>query len=118
MRQERFAAELRRLIDEVAGIEIGADEGATTFLELGLDSLALTQVALQVQKVFSVKVTFRQLMETYATLDVLAEHMEKTTPPDALPSPQPGAAAAAPPTIVAAGPAAAPLAVGALPALP
>jgi glutamate-1-semialdehyde aminotransferase len=99
-RRARFTAALRALIDDVAGVEIGAGEGGATFLELGLDSLALTQVATQIQKTFSVKVTFRQLMETTPTLDILAEHMDKTTPPDALPA-GPPASPAAPPVVVA-----------------
>ncbi len=62
------------------------------FVELGLDSLALTQVATQMQKTFGVKVTFRQLMESYSSLDSLARHLDASMPPDAVPP----AAAAAP----------------------
>ncbi|HVR63149.1 MAG TPA: acyl carrier protein, partial [Polyangia bacterium] len=101
-RRARISSELRRLIDDVSGVEVSDQDGATSFLELGLDSLALTQVALQIQKTFSVKVTFRQLMETYSTLDILAEHMDKTSPPEALPAPQ---ATPAPAAAVAAAPA-------------
>ena len=39
------------------------------FVELGLDSLTLTQVALQLKKAFGVKVTFRQLMENARSLE-------------------------------------------------
>jgi glutamate-1-semialdehyde aminotransferase/acyl carrier protein len=111
-RRARFVVALRKLIDDVAGVEIGDEENAVTFLELGLDSLALTQVALQIQKAFSVKVTFRQLMETYPSLEILAEHMDKTTPPEAVPATPPASPAAAPPptTVVVSGAATSPLA--------
>jgi glutamate-1-semialdehyde aminotransferase/acyl carrier protein len=118
-RAARFSTELRRLIDDVAGVEIGADEAGTTFLELGLDSLALTQVATQIQKAFSVKVTFRQLMETYPTLDILAEHMDKTTPPDALPAAPPATPAPPPqPAVVVSGAVSPPLAALPMPIAP
>jgi glutamate-1-semialdehyde aminotransferase/acyl carrier protein len=114
-RRARFAVEICKLIDEVAGLEVAPEDGAATFLELGLDSLALTQVATQIQKTFSVKVTFRQLMETYSTLDILAEHMDKTTPPDALPTPSASPSAPAP-AVVVSGAASPPLAALPFPA--
>jgi glutamate-1-semialdehyde aminotransferase/acyl carrier protein len=102
-RLENLKAELCRVFDEVCGVDLAEEDPATTFLDLGLDSLALTQVALQLQKTFSIKVTFRQLIETYSSLQGLAEHMDKTLPASAAPA-APAAAPAAPAApIVAAG---------------
>ena len=41
---------LRELFEEVSGIDVGDADPAAPFVELGLDSLTLTQVALQVKK--------------------------------------------------------------------
>src|SRR5690606_6673188 len=64
-----------------------ADTGAN-FIELGLDSLMLTQVALQLQKSLGSKVGFRQLMGECSSLDRLAARLDVELPPDAAPAPQ------------------------------
>jgi amino acid adenylation domain-containing protein len=78
-----LSAQLREVFEETSGIEIGPADGAVSFLELGLDSLFLTQVALALQKKFNVKVTFRQLVEELPTLDALAAFMNDKLPPEA-----------------------------------
>jgi glutamate-1-semialdehyde aminotransferase/malonyl CoA-acyl carrier protein transacylase len=83
-RRESLVPRLARLLEDVSGIEAG-DESAT-FVELGFDSLALTQVAQQLQKEFGVKVTFRQLMEAFPSLGELAAHLDQQLPPDAAPA--------------------------------
>ncbi|MCP6756999.1 acyl carrier protein, partial [Klebsiella pneumoniae] len=70
---------------------------ATSVVELGLDSLSLTQVALQLSKSFGLKITFRQLMEDLSSLEHLAMHIDRELPPEAAPAPSaPAAAATAP----------------------
>jgi amino acid adenylation domain-containing protein len=69
------------LIEDVSGFEIGSAETGTPWLELGLDSLALTQLALQLQRTFQVKVTFRQIMEQYGTAAQLATHLDASRTP-------------------------------------
>ncbi len=81
----------------MSGIEVRPEEGEVTFLELGFDSLALTQVAQQIQKELGVKVTFRQMMEAFSSLSALAEHMDQQMPPDAVPAPAPAIPVAAAP---------------------
>ena len=101
-RRASLVPRLARLLEDVSGIEAG-DESAT-FVELGFDSLALTQVAQQLQKEFGVKVTFRQMMEAFTSLGELAAHLDQQMPPDAAPAPAPAAPApqAAPPVATAA----------------
>jgi acyl transferase domain-containing protein len=66
-----------RVIEETTGVDVtGTDPGAA-FVELGLDSLSLTQVALQLKRRFKVNVSFRQLMEQCRSLDSLAQHLER-----------------------------------------
>jgi len=87
---------LRTLIEDVTGIEVEAADTQATFLELGLDSLLLTQVVLQIQKRFAVKVTFRQVMESFRNLDELAAHIDAQLPAE----PRPKVIAASPAPIV------------------
>lgn len=124
-RTARLADELRRIFEDASGIEIGNGDLDAPFVELGLDSLFLTQVATAVQKKTGVKVTFRQLVEQLPTLNALAEHMDRQLPPDAPSAPSPTPAAARAPAApgapaatlpVAAAPTAAPVAVMATPA--
>ena len=71
---------LAKLFDEVAGVDIGEADRSTPFIELGLDSLTLTQVALQVSRQFAVKISFRQLMDTWESFDALTAMLAATTP--------------------------------------
>ena len=117
-RRPRLAAQLREVFEDVAGFELSESDGDANFIELGLDSLMLTQVALQLQKTFPVKITFRQLMGEYASLDRLAAGLDAQLPADpaqvhevAVP-----AAAAVPATPVSLPPAPAMVLPGVLPA--
>ncbi len=71
------------MFEEVTGLELADADPGASFVDLGLDSLFLTQAALQVHKRFGVKVTFRQLMESFTTLDSLAAHLDEQLPPEA-----------------------------------
>jgi amino acid adenylation domain-containing protein len=82
-RRDRLVDDLRLMFEDVSGIDMDGALPDTTFFELGLDSLALTQVALQLQRTFSVKITFRQLMEAYPSLERLADFMDQNLPPEA-----------------------------------
>ncbi|MDR0182533.1 polyketide synthase [Lysobacter arvi] len=110
-RRERLVGQLRGLFENVAGFDMSDADADTNFIELGLDSLMLTQVAVQLQKTFEVPVNFRQLMGDCSSLDRLAGMLDATLPAEAAPAPA-VAGAVAP---VAAAPAAlAPVAVPAL----
>ena len=50
---------LRDLIEEVSGVSVDAGQEQSTFLDLGLDSLVLTQVASMVQRRFKMQLSFR-----------------------------------------------------------
>ncbi|HEX7111640.1 MAG TPA: acyltransferase domain-containing protein, partial [Mizugakiibacter sp.] len=93
-RRPRLVEQLKSLFDEVVGVDLSDADPSANFLELGLDSLTLTQVALQLQKTFNVKVTFRQLLGDIASLDALAGMLDAQLPAEAAPAPAPVAAAA------------------------
>ena len=71
----RPIARIKDLLESSSGIELQDVSNDTTFLEMGLDSLFLTQVAMSLQKKFGVKVTFRQLNEELPNLDRLADFL-------------------------------------------
>ncbi|MEH2332068.1 aminotransferase class III-fold pyridoxal phosphate-dependent enzyme [Nostoc sp.] len=71
--QQKLIPLLKEIIEETSGLEIASVDDSTTFLEMGLDSLSLTQVGLALKKKFQVKVTLRQLLEIYPNLETLAD---------------------------------------------
>ncbi|MFC3815765.1 amino acid adenylation domain-containing protein [Lysobacter sp. GCM10012299] len=84
---------LRDVFEDVVGFDLSDADSEANFMELGLDSLMLTQVATQLQKTFAVSVTFRQLMGEFSSLDRLAKMLDEKLPAEAPPAP---AAAPAP----------------------
>lgn len=117
VRAGRIQAALVDMFSDLSGVDLAAADSATTFLELGFDSLFLTQVAQAVQEKFSVKITFRQLLGDIASLAALTEYVAGKLPPDAFADPVPAAAAPVEPTtiVAAAAPAAAPQPLSASP---
>ncbi|MCX7514607.1 polyketide synthase [Frateuria sp. STR12] len=85
-RRPAIVEQLKSAFEDVAGMDLADADGTTHFMELGLDSLMLTQMALHLSKVFPVKVTFRQLMADYSTLDRLAELIDGQLPAEAPPA--------------------------------
>jgi acyl transferase domain-containing protein len=81
-RHARLIGQLTELFEDVSGTELQGADPTSGFVELGLDSLALTQVALQLQKTFALKITFRELMESFSTFERLAMHIDQLLPPD------------------------------------
>ncbi|TQD40914.1 polyketide synthase, partial [Marilutibacter aestuarii] len=82
-RRARLVGQLREAIEDVSGIDMDDAEPEANFIELGLDSLILTQVALQLQKSFGTPVTFRQLMSDTSTLASLADYLDGRLPAEA-----------------------------------
>jgi amino acid adenylation domain-containing protein len=100
-RQPQLVARLREVFEDVAGTDLSDGDPSTSFVELGLDSLTLTQAALQVKKQFSVALTFRQLMEKYRSFDALAQFLDASLPPDPVAATTAAPAATTAATIVA-----------------
>ena len=81
-RIERVRREVAAVFADLSGIEITVAEDEHSFLELGFDSLFLTQAVLSLQRAFGVKVTFRQLMEQFSSVASLAAHLDAVLPAD------------------------------------
>jgi natural product biosynthesis luciferase-like monooxygenase protein/amino acid adenylation domain-containing protein len=50
-----------------------------SFLEMGADSIVLTEAVRIIEDTFSFRISIRQLFEQFTTLDALAEHIERNT---------------------------------------
>jgi acyl transferase domain-containing protein len=70
-RNAQIEARIRSLFEELSGESLAEAPSNAGFVELGFDSLFLGQVVQKLQKVFGVKITFRQLMKDYPSLDTL-----------------------------------------------
>ncbi|HJQ63743.1 MAG TPA: aminotransferase class III-fold pyridoxal phosphate-dependent enzyme [Burkholderiales bacterium] len=82
---------LQALFAELSGIDAAALEPSATFLDLGLDSLFLTQASNALHKQFGVKVSMRELLDDCSTLQALAARIAPSLPAE--PAPQPAAPA-------------------------
>ncbi|WP_285401703.1 polyketide synthase [Luteibacter sp. ME-Dv--P-043b] len=79
-RHARLVGELVALFEDVSGADMAGVDPAAHFVELGLDSLSLTQVALQLQRAYALKVTFRELMDGCSSFERLAGHLDRLLP--------------------------------------
>ncbi len=68
---------LRALLSKASGLDLTTANETASFLELGLDSLFLTQAGTLIRKHFGVKVTFRQISEDLSTLQSLADYLKE-----------------------------------------
>lgn len=102
MRKKSLLNKVKAILEDASGIEMGGVTPDMSFLEMGLDSLLLTQVAITLKKEFSLPITFRQLNEDYGTLDQLATFLDEKLPPET--AALPPAAAPVAPAVVAPAP--------------
>ncbi|MBO0933261.1 polyketide synthase [Fibrella aquatilis] len=80
MRKDYLLTTVKNLLEDASGIELANVRPDASFLEIGLDSLLLTQVALTLKKEFGVPLTFRQLNDDCGTLDGLVHYLDTTLP--------------------------------------
>jgi amino acid adenylation domain-containing protein len=73
---------LAEIFEELSGVDVAHADSSASFLELGFDSLFLTQVSQSLQSKFHLKITFRQLLGDQGTLDSLAEYVDSKLPPE------------------------------------
>ena len=88
-RRDRITAAIVRLLEKQSGISASELAPSSSFLELGFDSLILTQVSQDLQKEFGVRISFRQLLDESATPVSLASWIDEHLAPDAIPTPAP-----------------------------
>src|SRR6185437_10654024 len=96
-RRPRLIGQLKAAFEEVSGLDLAEADPSSHFIELGLDSLMLTQVALHLSKAFAVPVSFRQLMGDGGSFAQLAALLDAQLAPEVPPAPAPAAAPTAMP---------------------
>ncbi len=99
-RKTHVLLKLKNLLGELSGKTVRDEDLTTTFVEMGFESLFLTQVSAAIAKQFGARIAFRQLLGELSTLQTLAAHLEQVlgeTAPVAAGAPA-GPAAPAPTT--------------------
>ncbi len=81
-RVDRLRGELLALFEDLSGLELQSSPADATFLELGFDSLFLTQVSQQVQNRYACKVRFADLLGELSTIAKLVAHIDSILPAD------------------------------------
>ncbi len=82
-RKNILEKEVKKVLSELSGLP--ADQLATeaSFLELGFDSLFLSQVVLALNRHFGTEISFRQLFEDTPDIASLAHWLDQVLPPEA-----------------------------------
>ncbi|GHA47767.1 hypothetical protein GCM10008927_10880 [Amylibacter ulvae] len=68
---------VKEMLSELSGLDVDEIDDTASYLELGFDSLLLTQATKELSDQFSVTVTLRQLMDDLARLDLLVEYVRE-----------------------------------------
>lgn len=88
MRKDLLISKVKELLEDASGIDIAEAPLQASFIEIGFDSLLLTQVAQSLSRAFGIAITFRMLNEDFHNLDRLGDYLDKQLPADAFqPSP-------------------------------
>ena len=98
-RSQRLRGVIATVLTDLSGIATTPEEANFQFLELGFDSLFLTQATQALSRKFGVKLTFRQLMEDFSSIALLADHLEAVLPVEAFAVPAESRAAVAKATV-------------------
>ncbi len=79
--RDAIMRQLREELEEASGLDLSCSREEESFLDLGMNSLFLTQAALNIKNRFAVDITFRRLMEDYDSLGKLADFVAAHTTP-------------------------------------
>ena len=90
-RRERLTTELKNLFEQASGLDFAASDEQAHFVELGVDSLLITQLAIKLKQKYRVPINIRQLMEGWSSFSALAAHLDGALPPDRAGPPRAGA---------------------------
>jgi glutamate-1-semialdehyde aminotransferase/acyl carrier protein len=100
----KLLKEVRQIFSHLLGVKAGDVDENMSFIELGAESLVLLQFSQTLQKSLGVKVYFRSLIEEFATLGELVQHLESILPAEKLKELQEETARAAAPEEMPAAP--------------
>lgn len=100
-RKESLVGRIMEILTNASGIDTANMPANSTFLEMGMDSLLMTQIALSLKTEFSVPLTFRQLFRELSTPALLAHYIDEKLPAAQLPAASFGQEYATPETVFA-----------------
>jgi acyl transferase domain-containing protein/thioesterase domain-containing protein len=86
-RSEALLSRLQTLFGDLSGVDPAILLPDATFLEIGFDSLFLTQAASALQTQFATEITLRTLLDDAPTLNLLAERILPAPPAATTPTP-------------------------------
>lgn len=78
--RSELGSRVAAIFENLSGRSFGADEAGASFLELGFDSLLLTQAAQGLQTAFGVQIRFRQLLDDLPSVDDVTRHIAELCP--------------------------------------
>ena len=79
-RREQLVQTIREMARDLSGVSLETITADASFLELGFDSLFLTQLSSACQKAFGVRITFRQLFSDLKSVSALGAYLEEKLP--------------------------------------
>ncbi|TDO97047.1 polyketide synthase [Flavobacterium sp. 245] len=80
MRKTTILNNISSIVSQTSGIDYPNDASSQSFLDLGMDSLTLTQLAIRLKKDFKIAITFRQLNEEFSSPSLLADYLDLNLP--------------------------------------
>jgi acyl transferase domain-containing protein len=83
---ETVLQEVLDVIEDLSGLDRASLAPDRSFLDLGFDSLFLTQVSLALQKKYLLKLTLRQMLDDLSTPAAIAQHIATHRPAPVAPS--------------------------------
>ena len=81
-RYPAIEAEVKAVLKNLSGRDLSGIDTATTFFDLGFDSLLLTQAGTSFRQKFGVKITFRQLLEDLVSIAAVSAYLDEKMPAD------------------------------------
>lgn len=72
----RLIPRITAILADLSGLEASGIDPQANFLELGFDSLFLTQLSQAIANEFSVQITFRQLLDQLSSVQLVADYLQ------------------------------------------
>ncbi len=79
-RKAILVSKIKHILYELSGLEPGEMDIQATFLEMGFDSLFLSQAVIHFNKQLDLKISFRQLFEEASSIQALANYADDILP--------------------------------------
>ena len=81
---KKIVSKLKYIVSESLGVKSSAIDIHTPFLEMGVDSLILSQINRAIQKKLGINIPFRLLLEDLSTIHALVTYITQNIPPEYL----------------------------------